>query len=33
MSLAFKFDFEKAYDLVIWDILDLVLKQKDFGAV
>nr|GEX71936.1 putative RNA-directed DNA polymerase, eukaryota, reverse transcriptase zinc-binding domain protein [Tanacetum cinerariifolium] len=30
-SLIFKVDFEKAYDLVRWDILDDVLKKFGFG--
>ena len=30
--MIFKVDFEKAYDHVNWDFLDLVLEKKGFGA-
>ncbi|KAL5549263.1 hypothetical protein UlMin_004494 [Ulmus minor] len=31
-GVIFKVDFEKAYDHVNWDFLDLVLEKKGFGA-
>nr|GEZ90322.1 hypothetical protein [Tanacetum cinerariifolium] len=31
-SMIFKVDFEKAYDLVCWDILDDVLRKFGFGS-
>ena len=31
-GVIFKVDFEKAYDHVNWDFLDLVLEKKGFGV-
>ena len=30
-GVIFKVDFEKAYDHVNWDFLNLVLEKKDLG--
>ena len=32
-GVVFKIDFEKAYDYVEWDFLDLVLEKKGFGSL